>query len=77
MYGSEADQQTLAFVYEQESIAQTRIVRFLAAAIRLSLAAVIVAIVPALASAQSIAGVVRDASGGVLPGVTVEASARR
>ena len=31
--------------------------------------------VPALASAQaSIAGVVRDSSGGVLPGVTVEAS---
>jgi len=48
--------------------------RFLAAAIRLSLAAAIVAIVPGLASAQTIAGVVRDASGGVLPGVTVEAS---
>jgi Carboxypeptidase regulatory-like domain len=48
--------------------------RFLAAAIRLSLAAAIVAIVPGLASAQNIAGVVRDASGGVLPGVTVEAS---
>ena len=45
-----------------------------AAAIRLSLAAVVVAIVPALASAQSIAGVVRDASGAVLPGVTVEAT---
>ena len=29
---------------------------------------------PALASAQSIAGTVRDSSGGVLPGVTVEAS---
>ena len=34
----------------------------------------VVALVPALASAQSLAGVVRDASGGVLPGVTVEAS---
>ena len=45
-----------------------------AAAIRLSLAAVVVAIVPALASAQSIAGVVRDASGAVLPGVSVEAT---
>ena len=40
----------------------------------LSLAAVVVAIVPALASAQSIAGVVRDASGAVLPGVSVEAT---
>ena len=29
---------------------------------------------PALASAQSLAGAVRDSSGGVLPGVTVEAS---
>jgi hypothetical protein len=48
--------------------------RFLAAAIRLSLAAAIAAIVPGPASAQTIAGVVRDASGGVLPGVTVEAS---
>ena len=45
-----------------------------AAAIRLLLAAVVVAIVPALASAQAIAGVVRDASGAVLPGVTVEAT---
>src|SRR6185295_15121421 len=35
----------------------------------------ILALVPALAHAQaSIAGVVRDASGAVLPGVTVEAS---
>ena len=32
------------------------------------------ALVPASAYAQSIAGVVKDASGGVLPGVTVEAS---
>jgi hypothetical protein len=48
--------------------------RFLAAAIRLSLAAAIAAILPGPASAQTIAGVVRDASGGVLPGVTVEAS---
>ena len=30
--------------------------------------------VPSLAAAQSIAGVVRDASGAVLPGVTVEAA---
>jgi hypothetical protein len=45
-----------------------------AAAARVLLAAVIVAIIPALASAQNIAGVVRDASGAVLPGVTVEAS---
>ena len=45
-----------------------------AVAIRVSLTAAIVAIVPALAWAQSIAGIVRDASGGVLPGVTVEAS---
>jgi carboxypeptidase family protein len=45
-----------------------------AAAIRLSFAAVLVALMPAMVSAQSIAGVVRDASGGVLPGVTVEAT---
>ena len=45
-----------------------------AAAIRLSLAAVLVALMPAMVSAQSIAGVVRDASGAVLPGVTVEAT---
>jgi hypothetical protein len=45
-----------------------------AAAIRLLLAAVVVAMVPALTSAQTIAGIVRDASGAVLPGVTVEAS---
>src|SRR3954470_21150205 len=32
------------------------------------------ALLPASAYAQSIAGVVQDASGGVLPGVTVEAS---
>ena len=32
------------------------------------------ALLPASAYAQSIAGVVKDASGGVLPGVTVEAS---
>src|SRR4029434_1850792 len=40
----------------------------------LFLAVAVVAIVPGLASAQSIAGTVRDASGAVLPGVTVEAS---
>src|SRR6187401_3337887 len=45
-----------------------------AAAIRLSLAAVLVALMPAIVLAQSIAGVVRDASGAVLPGVTVEAA---
>jgi hypothetical protein len=45
-----------------------------AAAIRVSLAAVLVALMPAMVSAQSIAGVVRDASGAVLPGVTVEAT---
>ena len=45
-----------------------------AAAIRLSLAAVLVALMPAIVLAQSIAGVVRDASGAVLPGVTVEAT---
>ena len=33
-----------------------------------------VVMVPVLAAAQSIAGVVRDSSGAVLPGVTVEAS---
>jgi hypothetical protein len=38
------------------------------------LAAAIVMTVPALVSAQSIAGVVRDSSGAVLPGVTVEAT---
>ena len=39
-------------------------------------AALLAAIVlfPALAHAQSIAGIVRDASGAVLPGVTVEAA---
>jgi len=36
--------------------------------------AALVAMVPAVASAQSIAGTVRDASGAVLPGVTVEVS---
>ena len=45
-----------------------------AAAVKALLAAVIVAIIPTLASAQNIAGVVRDASGAILPGVTVEAS---
>ena len=45
-----------------------------AAAIRLLLAAVLVALMPAMVSAQSMAGVVRDASGAVLPGVTVEAT---
>src|SRR5262245_51170116 len=44
--------------------------RYLAKAV---FAAAIV-LLPALAHAQSIAGIVRDASGGVLPGVTVEAA---
>ena len=34
----------------------------------------IVMLIPTLAAAQSVAGVVRDASGAVLPGVTVEAA---
>ena len=34
----------------------------------------IVSAVPSLASAQSLAGAVRDTSGAVLPGVTIEAS---
>ena len=38
------------------------------------LALALVVIVPSFASAQSIAGVVRDASGAVLPGVTIEAA---
>ena len=45
------------------------------AASRLVLLALVLAIMlPSLAAAQSIAGVVRDASGAVLPGVTVEAA---
>lgn len=42
--------------------------------VAVTLAAILMAVVPALALAQSaIVGVVRDAQGGVLPGVTVEA----
>jgi len=41
---------------------------------RLIAAAGVLWLLPALASAQSLAGAVRDTSGGVLPGVTVEAS---
>jgi len=37
-------------------------------------AVALVVIVPSLAGAQSITGVVKDTSGAVLPGVTVEAS---
>ena len=45
------------------------------AASRLVLLALVLAVmVPSLAAAQSIAGVVRDPSGAVLPGVTVEAA---
>jgi Carboxypeptidase regulatory-like domain len=44
------------------------------AARRLVLIALALVMVPSLAAAQSIAGVVRDASGAVLPGVTVEAA---
>ena len=46
----------------------TRIVR------GIFIALCIVSLIPALASAQSLAGAVRDTSGAVLPGVTVEAS---
>ena len=42
--------------------------------IRALMASAWLTLLPALAGAQSIAGVVRDASGGVLPGVTVEAA---
>src|SRR5262245_7782380 len=43
--------------------------------VRLVIAAALVALVPAIAHAQtSITGTIRDASGAVLPGVTVEAS---
>src|SRR5512146_3110448 len=38
------------------------------------LALVLITVVPSLAAAQSIAGVIRDTSGAVLPGVTVEAA---
>lgn len=38
------------------------------------ISACIVSLIPALASAQSLAGIVRDPSGAVLPGVTVEAA---
>jgi hypothetical protein len=47
---------------------RTRVVR------RLFIALSSVLLVPSLAFAQSLAGAVRDSSGGVLPGVTVEAS---
>ena len=36
--------------------------------------ALLVCVLPQVASAQSIAGVVRDSSGAMLPGVTVEAA---
>src|SRR5262245_52907234 len=42
--------------------------------VRLFVLAVFLTAVPTLATAQSLAGTVRDTSGGVLPGVTVEAS---
>jgi hypothetical protein len=42
--------------------------------IRLLVVMAILAAVPGLATAQSLAGTVRDASGAVLPGVTIEAS---
>src|SRR5215471_14783704 len=45
-----------------------RVLRFL------GLAAVCLVVIPRLASAQAIVGVVKDSSGGVLPGVTVEAA---
>jgi hypothetical protein len=40
----------------------------------LSLALSLSLLVPALAAAQTLAGVVRDTSGAILPGVTVEAA---
>jgi protocatechuate 3,4-dioxygenase beta subunit len=42
--------------------------------IRLLVMAVILVAAPSLATAQSLAGTVRDTSGAVLPGVTIEAS---
>ena len=42
--------------------------------IRLLMAMASLVVVPSLATAQSLAGTVRDTSGAVLPGVTVEAS---
>ncbi|HEY6507798.1 MAG TPA: carboxypeptidase regulatory-like domain-containing protein, partial [Vicinamibacterales bacterium] len=47
---------------------------FAVAAYRFAVAAAVLVLVPVLASAQSITGIVRDASGAVLPGVTVEAA---
>jgi hypothetical protein len=41
---------------------------------RLSLSILSLLLVPTLAAAQSLAGVVRDSSGAVLPGATVEAA---
>ena len=41
---------------------------------RVFFAILVMTILPAAASAQSIAGVVKDSSGAVLPGVTVEAT---
>ena len=43
-------------------------------ALRLAVAMGVVLLVPALAHAQSLAGVVKDTSGAILPGVTVEAA---
>ena len=43
-------------------------------ALRLAVAMGVVLLVPALARAQSLAGVVKDTSGAILPGVTVEAA---
>ena len=43
-------------------------------ALRLAVAMGVVLFVPALAHAQSLAGVVKDTSGAILPGVTVEAA---
>ena len=42
--------------------------------VRLLVVMAIVGVVPRLATAQSLAGTVRDTSGAVLPGVTIEAS---
>ena len=41
---------------------------------KLFLSAIVVLLLPTIAVAQSVAGIVKDASGAVLPGVTVEAA---
>src|ERR1051325_3591733 len=48
--------------------------RFLMRSVRLALALGVLLLLPALGNAQTLAGVVKDSSGAVLPGVTVEAA---